>query len=140
MASRMQNAFIRAPARLFGKPREARQPGTPLQVPQDTSIWEIYYHEAELVDRERVKDWDDSLNILLIFVSTHLEPIELATLTLRSQAALYSAVLTAFIIESMKLLQEDNTDTTRQILLVITRQLANSSTPAFIPSTFEAPG
>jgi hypothetical protein len=140
MASRMQNAFIRAPERLFGKPREARQPGTPLQVTRDTSIWEIYNHEAEIVDRERIKDWNDSLNTLLIFVSIHLGPIELAALTLNSQAALYSAVLTPFIMQSMSLLQEDNTDTTRQILLVITRQLANSSTPAFVPSTFEAPG
>jgi hypothetical protein len=76
MTSRMQNAFIRAPARLFGKPREARQPGTPLQVTQDTSIWEIYNNEAEIVDRERIKDWNDSLNTLLIFVSAHLGPIE----------------------------------------------------------------
>jgi hypothetical protein len=68
----MQNPFMRAPARLFGKTREARQPGTPLKVTQDTSIWEIYNHEAELVDKERIKDWSDSLNTLLIFVRAHL--------------------------------------------------------------------
>lgn len=39
----------------------------------------------------------------------------------------------------MKLLQEDSSDTAKEILLVITRQLANNSTPAFQPSTFKAP-
>jgi hypothetical protein len=73
MASRIQNTFPRAPVRLFGKTREARQPGTPLKVTQDTSIWEIYNYEAEIVDRERIKDWGDSLNTLLIFVREYLD-------------------------------------------------------------------
>jgi Family of unknown function (DUF6535) len=55
------------------------------------------------------------------------------------QAALYSAILTAFIIESMKLIQEDVTEATRDVLFTITRQLANNTVAAFEPKSFVAP-
>ncbi|PVF90868.1 hypothetical protein CPB86DRAFT_720345, partial [Serendipita vermifera] len=83
--------------------------------------WEIYNHKASEIDRELIKDWNDSLNTLLIF------------------AALYSAILTAFIIESMKLLQEDPAETTRDILFAISNQLANNSIPAFQRIEYETP-
>ncbi|CAG7848779.1 SubName: Full=Uncharacterized protein {ECO:0000313/EMBL:CCA71748.1} [Serendipita indica DSM 11827] len=73
----------------------------------DKTVWHTYNERADIVDRELIKDWNDSLNTLLIF------------------GALYTAILTAFIIESMKLLGEDTGETTRDILLVISRQLAN---------------
>ena len=53
---------------------------------------------------------------------------------------MYSGVLTAFIIESMQLIQQDSDDVTLDVLLVITQQLANSSTPAFELTAFVAPG
>lgn len=68
MAATMKDAFLRAPSRLFGLHRETRQPGAPLKITQDTTVWEICNHEAENIDRERIKDWNDSLNTLLIFV------------------------------------------------------------------------
>ncbi|PVF97763.1 hypothetical protein CPB86DRAFT_873943 [Serendipita vermifera] len=108
-------------AKLFGLGREPKRPGDPLVVTDETTAWEIYNHKASEVDGEMIKDWNDSLNTLLIFT------------------ALYSAVLTAFIIESMKLLEEDPAETTRDILLIISRQLANSSFPAFEPTTYETP-
>ncbi|PVG03066.1 hypothetical protein CPB86DRAFT_869979 [Serendipita vermifera] len=108
-------------AKPFGLGRESKRPGEPLDVTSETTVWEIYNHKASEVDREMIKDWSDNLNTLLIFT------------------ALYSAVLTAFIIESMKLLEEDPAETTRDILLVVSRQLANSSFPAFEPTTYEAP-
>jgi hypothetical protein len=52
---------------------------------------------------------------------------------------LYSAVLTAFIIESMKLLEEDPTETTRDILLVISQQIANNSLPPYQSVKYETP-
>ncbi|PVG03047.1 hypothetical protein CPB86DRAFT_750146 [Serendipita vermifera] len=110
----------RLPASLFGIGRDNRRQGN-LVITEETTAWEIYNSKAAQIDRERVKDWNDSLNTLLIF------------------AALYSAALTAFIVESMKLLREDSTDSTRDILLVISRQLANSSLPAFVEQEFEAP-
>ncbi|PVF90767.1 hypothetical protein CPB86DRAFT_573247 [Serendipita vermifera] len=108
-------------ARLFGLGREPKQPGDPLFVTSETTAWEIYNHEASEVDKEMIKDWNEILNTLLIFT------------------ALYSAVLTAFIIESMKLLEEGIAETTRDILLIVSRQLANSSFPAFEPTTYATP-
>ncbi|CAG8452974.1 9391_t:CDS:2, partial [Acaulospora colombiana] len=111
---------------LFGLRREARHPGDPLIVTEATTAWEIYNHKASEVDREMVKDWNDSLNTILIFLTW-------------LRTALYSAILTAFIVESMKLLEEDPTETTRNILLVISRQLANASHPAFEQAAFKIP-
>ncbi|PVF92406.1 hypothetical protein CPB86DRAFT_877907 [Serendipita vermifera] len=108
-------------AKLFGLGREPKRPGDPLVVTDKTTAWEIYNHKASEVDREMIKDWNDSLNTLLIFT------------------ALYSAVLTAFIIESMKLLEEDPVETTRDILIVVSRQLANSSFPPFEPTSYQTP-
>ncbi|PVF96430.1 hypothetical protein CPB86DRAFT_709180, partial [Serendipita vermifera] len=112
---------INPSAKLFRLGREPKRPGDPLVVTDETTAWEIYNHKASEVDREMIKDWNDSLNTLLIFT------------------ALYSAVLTAFIIESMKLLEEDAAETTRDILLVLSRQLANSSFPPFEPTTYQTP-
>ncbi|PVF96426.1 hypothetical protein CPB86DRAFT_874976 [Serendipita vermifera] len=108
-------------AKLFGLGKEPKRPGDPLVMTDRTTAWEIYNHKASEVDREMIKDWNDNLNTLLIFT------------------ALYSAVLTAFIIESMKLLEENATETTRDILLVVSRQLANSSFPPFEPTAYETP-
>ncbi|PVF96427.1 hypothetical protein CPB86DRAFT_762266 [Serendipita vermifera] len=108
-------------AKLFGVGRQPKRSGDPLVVTDKTTAWEIYNHKASEVDREMIKDWNDSLNTLLIFT------------------ALYSAVLTAFIIESMKLLEEDPAETTRDILLIVSRQLANSSFPPFEPTAYETP-
>jgi hypothetical protein len=47
--------------------------------------------------------------------------------------------LTAFIIESMKLLQEDTAETARHILYTISQQLANNSVPAFSQIEYETP-
>lgn len=50
----------------------------PVQVPPDefgpngtreTSIWDVYNNEARIVDKELIKDWTNSLNFLLLFVS-----------------------------------------------------------------------
>ncbi|PVF91024.1 hypothetical protein CPB86DRAFT_456233, partial [Serendipita vermifera] len=35
------------------------------------TAWEIYNHKASEIDRELIKDWNDSLNTLLIFVSRY---------------------------------------------------------------------
>ncbi|PVG00277.1 hypothetical protein CPB86DRAFT_813317 [Serendipita vermifera] len=91
-----------------------------LPVDKEISAWELYNKKASNIDKEDIREWNDSLNTLLIF------------------AALYSAILAAFIIESMKMLQEDSADATRDILLVMSKQLANSSTAAFEETPFVA--
>ncbi|EJD50451.1 hypothetical protein AURDEDRAFT_22759, partial [Auricularia subglabra TFB-10046 SS5] len=54
--------------------------------------WKIYRDEAMASDRSTLDGWNKTLDILLIF------------------AGLFSAVSTAFIVESYKLLQVDNTE------------------------------
>lgn len=61
----------RPPATFFGLARDQRQPGTPLAVNADTTAWEIYNDRAFAIDKELIKDWNDSLNTLLIFVSSY---------------------------------------------------------------------
>lgn len=36
---------------------------------KENTIWDVYNNEARIVDRELVKDWESSLNSLLLFVS-----------------------------------------------------------------------
>jgi len=45
---------------------EARQLG----LEKEYSGWDVYSNEAKKVDTELVNDWKDSLNSLLLFVST----------------------------------------------------------------------
>ncbi|PVF97755.1 hypothetical protein CPB86DRAFT_706511, partial [Serendipita vermifera] len=104
-----------------GCSRDAKQSRESTTTFESKTSWEIYNHKANEIDRELIKDWNESLNLLLIFT------------------ALYSSVLTAFIIESMKLLEEDPADTTLNVLLVMSNQLANRSLPAFERIEFKAP-
>ncbi|EJD47801.1 hypothetical protein AURDEDRAFT_62010, partial [Auricularia subglabra TFB-10046 SS5] len=78
-------------------------------------IWKIYVDEASRYDGTMLKDWNSSIDTLLIF------------------AGLFSAVSTAFIVEAYKLMQPDYTELTFQALL------ANSSHP-FVPAPFEVSG
>ncbi|CAG8453009.1 9393_t:CDS:2 [Acaulospora colombiana] len=130
-------------AKLFGLGREAKWSGAPFVVTDKTTAWEFYNHEAFDIDREMIRDWNNSLNTLLIFVSASLEFCEHGTSMINSiprrQTALYSAVLTAFIVESMKLLEEDPADATRDILFTISKQLANTSFPAFEQVAYQVP-
>ncbi|PVF99314.1 hypothetical protein CPB86DRAFT_703662, partial [Serendipita vermifera] len=85
------------------------------------SPWEMYNERASIYDREMLKEWEDTLSILLVFT------------------ALFSAILTAFIISSLPIMEEDKQEITRDILLVISRQLHNTSIPAYDPVQFKAP-
>ncbi|PVG03071.1 hypothetical protein CPB86DRAFT_822594 [Serendipita vermifera] len=109
----MEGSNINPAIKVFEVNREARYPRDSWVIPEDATAWEIYNHKASEIDREFIKDCNDSLNTLLIFT------------------ALYSAVLTSFIVESMKLLKEDTSDVSRDILLIISKQLANNSFPPF---------
>jgi hypothetical protein len=69
MASGYMDRHKKSPANLFGLGRNPNRPGEPLVVTNDTTAWEIYNHKASEIDKEMTKDWNDSLNTLLIFVS-----------------------------------------------------------------------
>ncbi|CUA77092.1 hypothetical protein RSOLAG22IIIB_12537 [Rhizoctonia solani] len=88
---------------------------------KDAIFWKTYVKETDRWDEELVDGWNKSLDVLLVF------------------AALSSAIVTAFIVESSNLLQEDPADVSAQTLLVISQTLmalANNSQPiGLTPST-----
>ncbi|KAG9125465.1 hypothetical protein FRC07_007485 [Ceratobasidium sp. 392] len=64
-------------------------------------IWQMYVEEAKEYDSELVETENNNIDMMLLF------------------AALFSAILTSFIIESKVLLQENSTDLTVTLLLAI---------------------
>ncbi|KAJ7478606.1 hypothetical protein B0H11DRAFT_1279160 [Mycena galericulata] len=80
-------------------------------------IWSVYVSEAEKYDKALVESWRGDMDGMLIF------------------AGLFSASLTAFIIESYKTLTPDSGDTTAALLAQISKQLAASASG----TSFEVP-
>ncbi|KAJ7658015.1 hypothetical protein B0H17DRAFT_1213328 [Mycena rosella] len=80
-------------------------------------LWSVYISEAEKYDKALVESWRGDMDGMLIF------------------AGLFSASLTAFIIESYKTLTPDSGNTTAAMLAQISNQLAASASG----TTFEAP-
>ncbi|KAF8706092.1 hypothetical protein RHS03_05218, partial [Rhizoctonia solani] len=75
---------------------------------KDARVWSAYVKEAEQWDDEMVDGWNRSLDVMLgkIFVSSDSRPTSHAY-TYIIQAALFSAVSTTFVVESIKDLQPD---------------------------------
>ncbi|KIM31690.1 hypothetical protein M408DRAFT_20918 [Serendipita vermifera MAFF 305830] len=88
---------------------------------KESSGWDVYNNEAKKVDTELVNDWRASLNSLLLF------------------AAIFAAVLTAFIIESKKMLEQDPNAVMMDVMIRFTNNAANGTHIPYIPSDFEAP-
>ncbi|KAK7024759.1 hypothetical protein R3P38DRAFT_3532470 [Favolaschia claudopus] len=80
-------------------------------------VWAVYVSEAEKYDKALVESWKSDMEGLLIF------------------AGLFSASLTAFIIESYRALNPDSGDLTVELLGQISLQLAASANG----STFQLP-
>ncbi|KAJ7167004.1 hypothetical protein C8R46DRAFT_951640 [Mycena filopes] len=72
-------------------------------------IWSVYISEAEKYDKALVESWKSDMEGMLIF------------------AGLFSAILTAFLIESYKTLAPNSADTTVVLLSQISLQIAGSS-------------
>ncbi|CAE6455647.1 unnamed protein product [Rhizoctonia solani] len=89
----------------------------------DAQVWKTYVREADQVDEEMVDGWNKSMDVILIF------------------AALFSAISTAFVIESYKSLKPNPPDASSQALLIISQTLmliANGSQPSSNPPTPDA--
>ncbi|EUC61824.1 hypothetical protein RSOL_407930, partial [Rhizoctonia solani AG-3 Rhs1AP] len=87
---------------------------------KEARVWKIYVKETDRADAELVDGWNKSLDVILVF------------------AALFSAVSTAFLIESSQKLQEDPADVTAQTLLVISQALSvltNTTQPTGVQSS-----
>ncbi|TFY82745.1 hypothetical protein EWM64_g1276 [Hericium alpestre] len=92
------------------------RPGS--QTGNSAKIWSIYLSHAEKYDKALVESWKGDMDGILIF------------------SGLFSAVVSAFVVDSYKFLQEDYNAATVQALVTISAQLANASThvPAVSPN------
>ncbi|ESK83416.1 hypothetical protein Moror_15601 [Moniliophthora roreri MCA 2997] len=88
--------------------------------PTRTESWERMLKEVSRHDEDMVKGWRDDIDTLLVF------------------AGLFSAVVTAFAIESYQWLDEDPTDTTVALLAhLISLQVNGSQSISFGPTPFK---
>ncbi|KAH7096502.1 hypothetical protein BKA62DRAFT_833949 [Auriculariales sp. MPI-PUGE-AT-0066] len=87
---------------------------------RNARLFRIYHDRVTEKDEDLVQGWHETLNVLLVF------------------AGLFSAVLTAFLIESSRQLQPDYTETTAVAVLAVLAQLqgTNSSTSATVHHHF----
>ncbi|RDB27382.1 hypothetical protein Hypma_004287 [Hypsizygus marmoreus] len=99
--------------------------GAPEGIPSDAPIWKSYMDEAKGHDQNNIANWNQSMDVILIF------------------AALFSAILTAFLIEFYHPLQPDLQQAGIDQLMIITHLLEASLTglknsspliPGVIPS------
>ncbi|KAF7973124.1 hypothetical protein HWV62_16160 [Athelia sp. TMB] len=85
-------------------------------------MWSLYLMEADKLDKARMENWKGDMDGILIF------------------SGLFSAVITAFIIESYQMLQQDPADVTVMLLAQISMQLAaNASSPVHALSPANIP-
>jgi energy-converting hydrogenase Eha subunit A len=103
----------------------------PASVPEPAEDpWRVAFLEFKTRDEKMVKDYQEEIDTLLVVVRRPHPFFTFGLTNLTSQAGLFSAVLTAFVVESYQSLQEDYTQTSAELLRQISRQLANSSIPA----------
>jgi hypothetical protein len=96
----------------------------PVRVPYPSldQHWTTLVNHCKETDEEMFKNWDEEINALLVFVSRRL-PRVTDRCSHQVQAGLFSAVLTAFVVESYQLLQPDNESASAQALSAISLQL-----------------
>ncbi|KII87739.1 hypothetical protein PLICRDRAFT_112039, partial [Plicaturopsis crispa FD-325 SS-3] len=73
----------------------------------NSKVWDHYLLEARIRDKDMLSSWSSNMDALLTF------------------SGLFSAVVTAFIIEFYKLLQPDPQQTSNALLLEIAQSIHN---------------
>ncbi|KIM20511.1 hypothetical protein M408DRAFT_81899, partial [Serendipita vermifera MAFF 305830] len=86
----------------------------------ETSAWDVYNNEAMKVDLELIKDWTANLNSLL--------------------ASIFSAVLSAFTIESKKLLEQDYAELMTEVMIFYINTRANGTISPYPRSDYQPSG
>ncbi|KAL0568531.1 hypothetical protein V5O48_013459, partial [Marasmius crinis-equi] len=105
---------------------DAYKPETPYlyHLPQSGDCWKECLKKVDQYDADRCKGWREDIDTLLVF------------------AGLFSAVVTAFTVESYQWLDTDPEDATAEILIHIVNNLntgLNASLPETIPTEFAPP-
>ncbi|KAG8789791.1 hypothetical protein FRC12_013214 [Ceratobasidium sp. 428] len=90
----------------------------------DARVWKTYVREADKSDKEIIEERSNSLDVLLIFVSMSVARVKPLTHMKALQAALFSAVSTAFLIESLGDLKPDPAESSAKTLRLMSQTLA----------------
>ncbi|KAF8750141.1 hypothetical protein RHS01_09525 [Rhizoctonia solani] len=91
----------------------------------NAEVWKKYVMEAGRVDKELVDAWNNSLDVLLVFVCHIALQSFCSDLSfVSSQAGLFSAVSTAFILESTKDLKPDYAEVSAHTLAAVLAALS----------------
>ncbi|KAG8697625.1 hypothetical protein FRC09_007746, partial [Ceratobasidium sp. 395] len=96
------------------------------ELARDARIWPAYVREAEKWDEDMVDGWNRSLDVILgtcEFIGDASDHVFIDLLrcqySIGTQAALFSAISTAFVIESSKNLKPDPSEATAASMLVV---------------------
>ncbi|QRV82798.1 hypothetical protein RhiJN_10813 [Ceratobasidium sp. AG-Ba] len=91
-APRQSNSYVRMSGDTLGE-----------ELAPDATIWKLYVEEAAEQDNELANAQNKNLDLMLLF------------------ATLFSAILTAFLLDAKKLLEEDPASTSAALLLLLTQ-------------------
>jgi hypothetical protein len=90
---------------------------------------------AAVEDNIREVEWRDLADTVLIFVCT--DTLYSSYLLTWFQDGLFAAFLSAFLVFLIPRLESNSTDVAMDVLIHISQQLSNSTTPAFEPTVFQ---
>src|SRR5258706_9446902 len=107
----------------------------PESLGNEKSIWEYYNEMAAVDDNIREVEWRDLADTVLVFVC--LSSLIDVWPLIWFQDGLFAAFLSAFLVFLIPQLQPNSTDVSMDVLIHISQQLSNSTTPAFVPTTFQ---
>ena len=102
---------------------------------KEKSSWEYYNEMAAVEDNIREVEWRDLADTVLIFVC--LSTLYNTPLLIWCKDGLFAAFLSAFLVFLIPQLQLNSTDVAMDVLIHISQQLSNSTTPAFVPTAFQ---
>jgi len=117
---RTKESVLPAQTAIAGANSELR-PG----IAKEYSGWDVYNNEAKKVDEELVKDWTASLNSLLLFVSNIVSGT--SRVSHENKAAIFAAVLTVFVVESKKMLEQDPQDVMGNLMIFYVDNVVNGT-------------
>ncbi|KAJ8085412.1 hypothetical protein PM082_004228 [Marasmius tenuissimus] len=108
------------------------------KLPSKEKAWEEVMKRVEEIDGGMEKGWKEDIDTLLVFVGIPGPSLNSVGIPahLSKQAGLFSAVVTAFTIESYQWLSEDPSDQNIAILTQISTQLNDRNVSAFEPTPF----
>ena len=110
--------------------------GLPESLGNEKSIWEHYNEMAAVDDNIREVEWRDLADTVLVFVCLCI--LDDIWLLIWFQDGLFATFLSAFLVFVIPKLESNSTDVAMDVLIHISQQISNSTTPAFVPTTFEA--